>query len=168
MKKLLIFLLFLPLIGCNNILKDKQANISFKCPKVFFSADDRNFIDSSTSLDDVKIKAEINNFAFNKKCQQMKNVVIIPLDILIVVKLMDNKENSLINFPVYVSLLDEKDNVLETQYFLISDEMEVNIDSNKSLEIDVVERLEIISNNLNTSQLILGFMLDNKKRVLLN
>ena len=168
MKKLLIFLLFLTLIGCNNILKDKQANLSFKCPKVFFSANDRKFIDSSTSLDDIRIKAEINNFAFNKKCQQTNNVFVIPLDILIVVKPIDNEENTLINFPIYVSLVDEKDNVLETQYFLISDKMELTTDTNKSLGSDVVERLEIISKHLNTSQLIVGFMLDDKKRALLN
>ena len=36
MKQLFIFILFLPLVGCGNIIKNKQTSIDFNCPRVFF------------------------------------------------------------------------------------------------------------------------------------
>ena len=82
MKQLFIFILFLPLLGCGNIIKNKQTSIDFNCPRVFFSSDDRIYIDNSISLDDITIKAEFNNYATNKKCQLQENLAVIPLDIL--------------------------------------------------------------------------------------
>ena len=73
MKKLLIFLIFLSLIGCNNILKNKQTLNNFNCPRIFFSSEDRVFIDTfanGNSIDDVSLKATLNNFAIVEKCHQ--------------------------------------------------------------------------------------------------
>ena len=168
MKKLLIFLLFLPVLGCNNIIKDNKTTSNFNCPIVFFSSLDKIYIDNSNSLDEVSLKAELNNFAFNKNCKLQDNLVTIPLDILIVAKPMNDLENIMLNFPIYVSLLDENDNLLETQYFLISDSMEIDPKTKKLIESDIANQIKIITDNLNTSQLILGFMIDNKKRNLLN
>ena len=120
MKQLFIFILFLPLLGCGNIIKNKQTSTDFNCPRVFFSSDDRIYIDNSISLDDIAIKAEFNNYAINKKCQQQDNIAVIPLDILIVAKPMSNLEESFLSLPVYISLLDDNDQVLETQYFSVS------------------------------------------------
>ena len=117
MKQLFIFILFLPLLGCGNIIKNNQTSADFKCPRVFFSSDDRVYIDNSISFDDITIKAEFNNYAINKKCQQQDNLAVIPLDILIVAKPMTNLEESFISRPVYVSLLDYNDLVLVTKYF---------------------------------------------------
>ena len=39
---------------------------------------------------------------------------------------------------------------------------------NKFIETDITDRIEIITKHLETSQIIIGFMLDNKKRKLLN
>ena len=55
------------------------------------------------------------------KLQQKDNIVIIPIEILIVAQPMKNIEISEINIPVYVTLLDQSDNILETQYFMVSD-----------------------------------------------
>ena len=66
MKQLFIIILFLPLLGCGNIIKNKQTSTDFNCPRVFFSSDDRIYIDNSISLDDITIKAEFNNYAINK------------------------------------------------------------------------------------------------------
>ena len=65
MKQILIFILFLALLGCGDIIKKKQTSVDFNCPRVFFSSEDRIYIDNSNSVDDVQIKAEFNNFAFN-------------------------------------------------------------------------------------------------------
>jgi len=168
MKQILIFILFLPLLGCNNIIKNKQASTEFNCPRVFFSTEDRIYIDNSTSLDDVLIKAELNNFAINKQCKQKENIAIIPLDILIVVQPMDNLENSLLSFPVYISLLDINNKLLETQYFLVSGSVNENSETNIFIESDITDRLEIVTKHLDTSKLVLGFMLDDKKKGLLD
>jgi len=168
MKQLFIFILFLPLLGCGNIIKSKQTSTDFNCPRVFFSSDDRIYIDNSNSLDDITIKAEFNNYAINKKCQQQDNLAVIPLDILIVAKPMSNLEESFISLPVYISLLDDNDEVLETQYFSVSGLINKNTETNIFIESDVTDRLQIVTQQLETKQLVLGFMLDNEKKDLLN
>ena len=168
MKQLCIFILFLPLLGCGNIINNKQTSINFNCPTVFFSSDDRIYIDNSISFDDITIKAEFNNYAINKKCQQQDNLAVIPLDILIVAKPMSNLEESFISLPVYITLLDNNDEVLETQYFSVSSLLNKNTETNIFIESDVTDRLQIVTQQLETKQLVLGFMLDNEKKDLLN
>ena len=168
MKQIFIFILFLPLLGCSTIIKNKQTSIDFNCPRVFFSSEDRTYIDNGISLDDILIKAELNNFAINTQCQQQENIAIIPLDILIVAKPMDNLEESLLFFPVYISLLDANDKILETQFFSVSGLMNKNPETNNFIESDITDRLQIVTKYLDTSQLVLGFMLDDEKRDLLN
>ena len=168
MKQLFIFIIFLPLLGCGNIIKNKQTSTDFNCPRVFFSSDDRVYIDNSISFDDITIKAEFNNYAINKKCQQQDNIAVIHLDILIVAKPMSNLEESLISLPVYISLLDDNDEILETQYFSVSGLINKNTETGFFLESDITDRLQIVAQQLETTQLVLGFMLDNEKRDLLN
>ena len=168
MKQLFIFILFLPLLGCGNIIKNKQTSTDFNCPRVFFSSDDRVYIDNSISFDDITIKAEFNNYAINKKCQQQDNLAVIPLDILIIAKPMSNLEESFISLPIYISLLDDNDEVLETQYFSVSGLINKNTETNIFIESDVTDRLQIVTQQLETKQLVLGFMLDKEKRDLLN
>jgi len=168
MKQIFIFILFLPLLGCGNIIKNKQTSKEFNCPRVFFSSEDRIYIDNSISLDDILIKAELDNFAISQQCQQQENIAIIPLDILIVAQPMDSLENSLLNFPVYISLLDENDKLLETQYFLVSGSMNKNPETGIFIESDITDRLVVVTKYLDTSQLVLGFMLDDKKKDLLD
>ena len=168
MKQLFIIILFLPLMGCGNIIKNKQTSTDFNCPRVFFSSDDRIYIDNSISLDDITIKAEFNNYAINKKCQQQDNVAVIFLDILIIANPMINLEESFISLPVYISLLDDNDEILETQYFSVSGLINKNTETNIFIESDVKDFLQIVTQQLETSQLVLGFMLDNEKRDLLN
>ena len=168
MKQLFIFILFLALVGCGNIIKNKQTSIDFNCPRVFFSSDDRIYIDNSISLDDITIKAEFNNYAINTKCQQKENIVVIPLDILIIAKPMTNLEEPMLSLPVYVSLLNNNDEILETQYFSVSGVVKKNNETNIFIETDISDRLQIVTQELETTQLVLGFMLDNEKRELLN
>ena len=171
MKKLLIFLLFLSLFGCNNIVKNKQTLGNFNCPKIFFSSEDRVFIDTSanvSSIDDVSLKAELNNFAIVEKCHQKVDIAIIPLDILIIAQPMDKLEDSDISIPLYAVLLDQNNEVLETQYFMILGSIKKNFENNAFTETDITDRLKIITENLDTSQIVIGFMIDDKKRLLLN
>ena len=128
MKKFLFFLLFLPLLSCNTLIKGNTKYINYNCPSVFFSADDKFFVDTldnNTSLSDIFIKAELNNFAL-KKCQQKNELIIFPIDILIILKPMKSLPNEGIRIPLYVTLLDQNDVVLETQYFMILGSVKTN------------------------------------------
>ena len=171
MKKLFIFLLLLSLFGCTNIMKNKQTLDNFNCPRIFFSSEDRVFIDTvanGSSIDDVSLRAELNNFAIVEKCHKKNDISIIPLDILIVTQPMDKFEDSDISIPLYAILLDQKNEVLETQYFKILGSIKKNFENNIFIETDITDRLKIITENLDTTQIVIGFMIDNKKRLLLN
>ncbi|MBI04944.1 MAG: hypothetical protein CMI96_03900 [Pelagibacteraceae bacterium] len=168
MKKLIIFLLFLPFFGCESIIQNKKVTEEFNCPIVFFSAKDRIYIDSRTSLDDVGIKAELNNYAINSNCKKQENINIIPLNVLIVAQPMSNLEEPFLEFPIYISLLDKNDKLLETQYFLVSGSIKRNSETNTFVETDVSGQLTVVTEYTNTFQLVIGFMIDNKKRDLLN
>ena len=171
MKKLLILLLFFTLLGCNTIGKNKQTSEDFNCPRVFFSSEDRVFIDTAeggASIDDITYKAELNNFAFIEKCSQQNEAIVLPLDILIIVQPMKVSENPDVSMPLYVALLDKNDQVLETQYFMVSDSIKKNLETNNFMETDVTEKLYIITNNPEIDQIVIGFMLDDKKRFLID
>lgn len=171
MKKILILLLFFNLMGCNTIGKNKQTSEDFRCPRVFFSSEDRVFIDTAegaTSIDDITFKAELNNFAFIDKCLQQNEAAVIPLDILIIAQPMDALKNGDVSIPLYAELLDQNDQVLDTQYFMVSKSIEKKFETKNFMETDITDRLYIITKNLDTKQIVIGFMLDDEKRLLLN
>ena len=158
-------------MGCNTIGKNKQTSEDFSCPRVFFSSEDRVFIDTAeggTSIDDITYKAELNNFAFIDKCLQQNEAAVIPLDILIIAQPMEALKNGDVSIPLYAELLDQNDQVLETQYFMVSKSIEKNFETKNFMETDITDRLYIITKNLDTNQIVIGFMLDDEKRLLLN
>ena len=158
-------------MGCNTIGKNKQTSEDFSCPRVFFSSEDRVFIDTvegGTSIDDITYKAELNNFAFIDKCLQQNEAAVIPLDILIIAQPMEALKNGDVSIPLYAELLDQNDQVLDTQYFMVSKSIKKNFDTKSFMETDITDRLYIITKNLETNQIVIGFMLDDEKRLLLN
>ena len=171
MKKLLFFLLFLPLLSCNNFTKNSSKFVDYNCPRIFFSANENFFVDTldnSISLDDIFIQAELNNFAINKKCLQQNELIIIPIEVLIILKPMKKLPSEEVNIPMYVTLLDENDNVIETQYFMILGLVKTNSETNTYIETDITHTLEVITNKFNITQAVVGFMLDEVKKELLN
>ena len=171
MQKLIIFFLYFSLFGCNNIIRNKETSDNLNCPRIFFSSEDSIFIETignTNSFDDVSLKAELNNFNIIEKCYQKDNIAIIPLDILIIAQPMDKLENADISMPLYVMLLDKKNQVLESQYFMVSGIIKKNFEYNAFIETDITDRLKIITENLETAQIVIGFMINDKKRLLLN
>jgi len=168
MKQIFIFIVLLVLLGCNSTMRNKVVSSDFNCPRVFFSQEDKVYINNSISIDDIQIKAEFNNFAINKECQQKQNTALIPIDVLIVVKPMDNLENSSLFLPIYISLLDMNDKILETQYFSVLGSINKNSETNDFIESDIKDKLTIVTKYLNTSQLVIGFMLNEEQKGLLN
>ena len=122
----------------------------------------------SNSFDDISLKAELNNFAIVEKCYQKDDIAIIPLDILIITQPMDKLKNTDVSMPLYAMLLDQKNQVLETQYFMVLGSIKRNFENNIFIETDITDKLKIITENLDTAQIVIGFMIDDKKRLLLN
>jgi len=149
-------------------MRNKVVSSDFNCPSVFFAQEDKVFINNSISVDDIQIKAEFNNFAINRECQQKQNTALIPIDVLIVIKPMDNLENSLLFLPIYISLLDANDKILETQYFSILGSLNKDSETNDFIESESKDTLTVVTKYLNTSQLVIGFMLNEGQRGLLN
>ena len=125
-------------------------------------------VGNSNSFDDISLRAELNNFAIVDKCYQKDNILIIPLDILIINQPMNKLKNADVSIPVYAILLDRKNQVLESQYFMVAGLIKKNSQNNVFIETDIKDRLEIATENLETAQIVIGFMLNDKKRLLLN
>ena len=171
MKNIFFFLFFLPLLGCNMIIKDNSKFNNYNCPSLFFSSNDNFFVDTldnSTSIDEIYIKAELNNFAINKKCQQNDELIIIPVDVLIILKPMKSLPYEEVSLPLYVTLLDQNDNVIETQYFMMLGSVKKNSETGNYIVTDITSTLKIITNKFDINQVVVGFMLDENKRELLN
>ena len=70
---------------------------------------------------------------------------------------------------MYVALLDSNQQLLEIQYFSISGELRIDLTTKAYLETELSKSINIItSKNNQVSSLIIGFMLDKKKKRLLN
>ena len=169
-RNLLYFLAGLFLFSCNSILPIKEEYKELACPAVFFSSEHRNFLDSEENvinLDNLSIRANINNFSFNVACRVQNNVYFYPLDILIILEpLLANQPN--IELPIYATLLDQANNLIENQYFSFPASLNQDPETNDLLATQVIKRLNIAINNDKVSSIIIGFMLDNEKKELLN
>ena len=61
----------------------------------------------------------------------------------------------------------QKNKVLETNILFLGS-IKKNIENNFFIETDIIDRIEIVTENLDTAQIVIGFMIDDKKRLLLN
>ena len=51
---------------------------------------------------------------------------------------------------------------------MVSGLIKKNSENNTFIETDITDRLEIVTENLETAEIVIGFMLDDNKRLLLN
>jgi len=171
MKKFLFFLLILPLISCNSLQKKDLSSTAINCPRVFFSSEDKHYIYSeqdSISIDNLSLKAELNNFSINANCMKSNEVIIIPIDLLIIIKPLENISKPEFDMPIYATLLDENDNVLEMQYFNIPGFINKDEELMQFVDSDLIYQIKIVTNNFKFKQVVIGFMLDRKKREILD
>ena len=82
------------------LLKNKQTLNNFNCQEYFFHLRIEFLLIpmNGSSIDDVILKAEFNNFALMKNAIK-KMIYIIPLDILIITQPMDKLKNPDISIP---------------------------------------------------------------------
>lgn len=171
MKKNLLFIIFI-LIGCSS---DSLITEKISCPTVLFSSEHRNYIASNEdqiSLDNLSYKATINNYKFESDCELVNNFLEINLSILFIVKPENSIQTKNIDLPYYVTFLNDN-KVIDTQYFQLQGEFNKNNELTEYVETELVDIIEfkIDKNILNSNfknQILIGFMLDNKKLMLLN
>ena len=171
MKKILIFLLLFLSISCSSNLVTKKQAESIDCPPVFFSSEDRYYLDSEEkilTIENVSFKAEINNYAFNKSCFQEKDIRTFPLDILFIINPIKPASPNVV-LPFYVALLNSDQQLFEMQYFYISGEMRNDLTTKTYFQTELSKSINIMtSKNSPISNVVIGFMLDKKKKELLN
>ena len=174
MKNLLYFFVIstalIFLFGCNAKEKKQKTSIDLNCPRIFFSSEHSNYIDTEDqkiNLDNLAYKANLNNFAYNHSCTKLNNLFIYPLDILIIIEPILLNQPDII-LPVYVALLDKKNNLIETQFFSIEGVVDQTKDRKTFVETAIVNKLEIITNKDFVDSIIIGFMLDKEKLGIIN
>ena len=81
---------------------------------------------------------------------------------------MGELKNPDVSIPFYAVLLDQNDKILETQYFMINSSIKKNFETKNFIETDITDKLNIITKSFETNQIVIGFMLDDEKKLLIN
>ena len=171
MKKIYLFLIFLILTGCESKMLNQISVIPTDCPNLLFSKEHKIYMESEqedVSLDNIAYKAEINNAEFVKGCGIKNNFFSSNLSLLfIITPLNKNQENIIL--PYYIAIIDEDNNLQDIQYYSAKGNFKKNIETGTFLETELKTTITINNNLVNKqSKLVLGFMLDKKRLILLN
>ena len=176
MKNNLFILIFFLLVGCTpNTTVSTNTTTKTTCPIVLFSAEHRMYITGNTqpiTSENIRYRAEINNYAFNSECSINDNVFQAELSLLFIVK-PDLTEESSITLPFYVAVLNINDEVVDMQYYQADGDFMSESENVNYIETELTKtiKLQISSLNeeeLNQNKVVVGFMLDKKKLEILN
>ena len=176
MKNNLFILIFFLLVGCTpNTTVSTNAITKTSCPIALFSSEHSQYITGNTkpiTTENIRYRAEINNYAFNSECSIKDNIFQAELSLLFIVK-PDLTEESSITLPFYVAVLNINDEVVEMQYYQADgDLMSESVNANYiETELSKTIKLQIPLLNdeeYNQNKVIVGFMLDKEKLKILN
>ena len=176
MKKNLFILIFFLLVGCTpNTTVSTNAAVKTSCPIVLFSSEHRQYIAGNTqpiTTENIRYRAEINNYAFNSECSIKDNIFQAELSLLFIVK-PDLTEESSIILPFYVAVLNANDEVVDMQYFQVDGDLMSESENANYIETELTKTIKLqipIFNEEEFSQnkVVVGFMLDKKKLEILN
>ena len=145
------------------------------CPDVFFAAEHTKYIDSNThpiSIDNLSYSANINNYAFNSDCLIIDDMIQAELSLLLIVN-PDQAEVSEVVLPFYVAILNERNEVIDMQYYQIEDNLKSDRETKKYIETEltktIIVQMPSLDDHVNSrNTLVVGFMLDKKKLEVLN
>ena len=172
MKKNLFILFLLFLFSCT---AEKVKSIVETCPDVFFSKEHKIYITSDESplkIENIKYRAELNNYFFNKGCSVLNNVLTGNLSLLFVIN-SENSSQEDILLPYYIAILNPEDEILDIQYYSIQGIMQKDLETSMYIETELIDTVDI--NNPNTdlktnlkNSIVIGFMLDQEKNKILD
>ncbi len=162
MKKILIFFIFLNLIGCSSFKEKNSNKISIiDCPKVFFSAENNVFIkgeNENLNFEQIDFKATLNNYGFVNNCYNDADSNNYLLEILIVVEPINPKDLN-INLPIFVIMYDKQDNIIDKQYFRIKDNLKYSEKLSEYEITDVNGKLQILlDKDTEVDSITIGFV----------
>ena len=112
--------------------------VKIDCPKVYFSSENNVYSEGNINnldLEKINFKASLNNYAFTNDCffDSVNNNY--NLDLLILIEPLNPKEN-IITLPLFVILYDEKDYVIDRQYFRVQKEFN-SLDKTKEVNTTI-------------------------------
>ncbi len=161
MKKFLLFFIFILLFGCDTISKKDNEIALIDCPAVFFSTENNIFVQGDTKnldMENIDYKASLNNYDFANNCNmnlEYKNYL---LDLLFIVEPINPKDKK-INLPVFVILYDNKERIIDRQYFRIKDNLIFNKETSSYETTEVITNLKIsLKKNNYVSFITVGFV----------
>ena len=172
MKKNFFFLTFFLLIGCSS---NTSTTTKISCPDVFFAAEHTKYINSNTmpiSIDNLSYSADINNYAFNSDCLIIDDIIQAELSLLFIVNPYQAKISEL-SLPFYVAILDERNELVDMQYYQVEGNLKSDPETKKYIETELTKSITIqmpleVDQVNSRNILIVGFMLDKKKLEILN
>ena len=170
MKNFIIIISFFLAQGCANIDSLNKNTPKAKCPDTFFSSEHKVYfsvIDNSDNLDNISYKANINNFNLNNGCYLNDQVLEINLSILFVIN-PEDIDNPDIKLPFYIAIVDTKNKLKKINYYHADVKVNVNSETNKYLETEVIENISMLIPSDDDYKLIIGFMIDKERLELLN
>ena len=145
------------------------------CPDVFFAAGHTKYIDSNIqpiSIDNLSYSANINNYAFNSDCLIIEDMIQAELSLLLIVN-PDQAEVSEVVLPFYVAILNERNEVIDMQYYQIEGNLKSDRETKKYIETEltktIIVQMPSLDDHINSrNTLVVGFMVDKKKLEVLN
>ena len=176
MKNNLFILIFFLLLGCTSqTTVSTNATVKTSCPIVLFSSEHNQYITGNTkpiTTENIRYRAEINNYAFNGECSIKDNIFKAELSLLFIVK-PDFTENSVISLPFYVAVLNANDELVDMQYYQADGEFMSESENMNYTETELTKTINVQISSLkeeevSQNKVVVGFMLDKKKLEIIN
>ncbi len=148
MKKFFLFLLFIPIISCSNILSPGKEKANIDCPTVFFSSENNIFIypdEDIAEIDNVNFKASLNNHGFVGDCYTDSVHNIYNLQLLILVEPL-NPTNNNISLPIFLLFYDSNNQLIDKQYFRIKNNLNIDKETSEYIMTEIISDLNIFLN----------------------
>ena len=142
---------------------------------MLFSAEHSKYIKGNTqpiTSENIRYRAEINNYAFNSECSINDIVFQAELSLLFIVK-PDLAKESNVTLPFYVAILDANDEVVDIKYYQVDGNLKNDPGNANYFETELTKTIKLQIPLLDDqehsqNQVIVGFMLDKKKLEILN
>ena len=176
MKNNLFILIFFLLLGCSSqTAVSTNVTVKTSCPIVLFSSEHNQYITGTTNpitTENIRYRAEINNYAFNSECSLKDNIFQTELSLLFIVK-PDLTEESSITLPFYAAILNANDEVVDMQYYQADGDLMSESENTNYIETELTKTIKLQTPSSNKEEfsqnkIVAGFMLDKKKLEILN
>ena len=79
-----------------------------------------------------------------------------------------SQEKKSIQLPFYLAFIDNNQNLIDIQYFLLNEEFDIDIENSLMMETEIIKNLKIDFTKKNIlSDIVIGFMLDENRKQLI-